>query len=141
MTAITARQQLASKSKSKSKSKNNGKGKGFTLIEVLVALAMVAIALAAGARASYALTDSVSRQSNLLMAQLCAENEIVKIRLSRQIPNVGNSTANCEQAGRSLPVNVTISPTPNTEFRRVSVSVAQTDGLTILQLSTVVSGR
>jgi general secretion pathway protein I len=129
VTAITARQQLASK------------GKGFTLIEVLVALAMVAIALAAGARASYALTDNVSRQSNLLMAQLCAENEIIKIRLSRQMPNVGNSTANCEQAGRSLPVNVTVSPTPNAEFRRVNVSVAQADGFTILQLSTVVSGR
>ena len=111
---------------------------GFTLIEVLVALGMVAIALAAGARATYALTNNVSRQSGVLLAHLCAENEIIKIRLSRQMPNVGDSTVACEQAGRIVQVSVSVLPTLNTEFRRVDIKASESDG-SILQLSTVVT--
>lgn len=111
---------------------------GFTLIEVLVALGMVAIALAAGARATYALTASATRQSDLLLAQLCAENEIIKIRLAPQMPDVGNSTAVCEQAGRTLQVSVAVQATSNTEFRRVDVKASQADGA-VWQLSTVVA--
>lgn len=111
---------------------------GFTLIEVLVALGMVAIALAAGARASYALTNSATRQSDLLLAQLCAENEIIKIRLAPQMPNVGNSTVVCEQAGRTLQVSVAVQATSNTEFRRVDVKASH-DGGAVWQLSTVVA--
>jgi general secretion pathway protein I len=111
---------------------------GFTLIEVLVALGMVAVALAAGARATYALTNNVSRQSGVLLAHLCADNEIIKIRLSRQMPNVGDSTVACEQAGRIVQVSVSVLPTPNTEFRRVDVKASES-GDSILQLSTVVT--
>ena len=84
---------------------------GFTLIEVLVALGMVAVALAAGVRATYALTNNVSRQSGVLLAHLCADNEIIKIRLSRQMPNVGDSTVACEQAGRTVQRSVSVLPT------------------------------
>ena len=56
---------------------------GFTLIEVLVALGIVAIALTAGLRATAALTDNAMRQSDILLAHLCAENELVKARLSQ----------------------------------------------------------
>lgn len=111
---------------------------GFTLIEVLVALGMVAIALAAGARATYALTADVTRHSDLLLAQLCAENEIIKIRLAPQAPNVGNSTVVCEQAGRTLQVSIAVQPTSNTAFRRVDVKASQ-DGGAVWQLSTVVA--
>ncbi len=111
---------------------------GFTLIEVLVALGMVAIALAAGARASYALTNNATRQSEMLLAQLCADNEIIKIRLAPQIPNVGNSTVTCEQAGRTLQVSVAVQATSNTEFRRVDVKASQAGGA-VWQLSTVVA--
>jgi general secretion pathway protein I len=111
---------------------------GVTLIEVLVALGMVAIALAAGARAAYALTASATRQSDLLLAQLCAENEIIKIRLAPQMPNVGESAVACNQAGRTLQVSVSVQPTSNTEFRRVDVKASQADG-PVWQLSTVVA--
>lgn len=115
-----------------------GKCAGFTLIEVLVALGMVAVALAAGARATYALTNNVSRQSNVLLAHLCAENEIIKIRLSRQMPNVGDTTVACEQAGRTVQVTVSVLPTLNTEFRRIDVTIGEAEN-SILQLSTVVT--
>ena len=77
---------------------------GFTLVEVLVALGIVAVALIAGLQASSALTTNALRQSDVLLAHICAENELVKMRLSRQMPNVGDSDQPCEQAGRVLAV-------------------------------------
>jgi general secretion pathway protein I len=111
---------------------------GFTLIEVLVALGIVAIALVAGFQATSALTNNAWRQSDVLLAHLCAENQLVKVRLSRQMPGIGDSTEACEQAGRGLQVTLSVQPTPNPEFRRVDAQVS--DGNTpVLQLSTVVT--
>ena len=110
---------------------------GFTLIEILVALGIVAIALLAGLQATTALTNNALRQSDGLLAHLCAENELVKIRLSKQMPGVGDSSGSCEQAGRSFTVNLSIRPTPNPSFRRVDAQVF--DGKSpVLRLSTVV---
>jgi general secretion pathway protein I len=111
---------------------------GFTLIEVLVALSIVAVALAAGTQAMQSLTNNSVRQSDVLLAQLCAENELVKIRLSRQLPSVGDTSLVCEQVGRVLQLNMTVRPTPNPEFRRVDAKVSK-DGTPVLQLSTVVT--
>ena len=113
------------------------KQRGFTLIEVLVALGIVAIALVAGLQATTALTNNALRQSDVLLAHICAENELVKVRLSRQMPGVGENSVPCEQAGRSFSVNVAVLPTPNPSFRRVDAQVM--DGvLPVLRLSTVV---
>jgi general secretion pathway protein I len=110
---------------------------GFTLIEVLVALGIVAIALLAGLQATAALTNNAQRQSNVLLAHVCAENELAKVRLSKQMPGVGDTDVPCEQAGRSFQVRVTVSPTPNPSFRRVDAQVL--DGAyPVLRLSTVV---
>ena len=111
--------------------------RGFTLIEVLVALGIVAIALVAGLQATTALTNNALRQSDVLLAHICAENELVKVRLSRQMPGVGDSSVPCEQAGRAFSVNVAVLPTPNPSFRRVDAQVM--DGrIPVLRLSTVV---
>ena len=64
-------------------------GRGFTLIEVLVALGIVAIALVAGLQATMALTNNAQRQSDVLLAKVCAENELVRLRLTRQFPGIG----------------------------------------------------
>lgn len=112
-------------------------GRGFTLIEVLVALAIVAIALAAGVQATSALSNNAMRQSDLMLAQLCAENELVKARLSKQMPGVGDSSVACEQGGRAFSVTVSVLPTPNPSFRRVD-AVVQDGAAVVLRLSTVV---
>ena len=97
--------------------------RGFTLIEVLVALAVVAVALAAGVKATGALTQAAERQSAQWLAQLCAENALVELRLARQLPNTGDSSSTCEQAGQSMQVRISVQPTPNPIFRRVSPKV------------------
>jgi general secretion pathway protein I len=109
---------------------------GFTLVEVLVALGIVAIALVAGLRATAALTNNAQRQSSVLLAQMCAENELVKMRLGRQMPPVGEGDVACEQAGVALQVHLKVSPTPNPSFRRIDVQVFE-GMVPMLRLSTV----
>lgn len=113
---------------------------GFTLIEVLVALAVVSVALVAGLQASGALTRAAARQSEQWLAQLCAENELTRLRLGRQLPGVGDSTVSCEQAGQSLLVRLVVATTPNPNFRRIDAVVEGTvdgDAVRLLTLSTV----
>jgi general secretion pathway protein I len=113
---------------------------GFTLIEVLVALGIVAIALMAGLRSTDALTRNASRQSTQWLAQICAENEFSRLRLSRQVPPIGESKVACPQASLNLQVNLSVQVTPNPNFRRVDARVVQvqgSDATPLLQLSTV----
>ena len=114
--------------------------RGFTLVEVLVALSIVAIALTASVQATLALTRNAERQSDTLLAHLCAENELVKIRLARQMPGVGDTRLPCEQGGQNLSVDLKVRPTPNPNFLRVDAQVLQgnEDAAPILRLSTVV---
>lgn len=111
--------------------------RGFTLVEVLVALGIVAIALGAGLQASGALTRYAQRQSDLLLAQVCAENELVRLRLLRQLPGIGDSRVVCEQAARSLTVDVAVRATPNPNFVRVDANVQDETQTPIWRLTTV----
>jgi general secretion pathway protein I len=111
--------------------------RGFTLVEVLVALSIVAIALMAGLQATTALTRNALRQSDIILAQLCAENELVQARLSRQMPSVGDTQVPCDQAGRQLTVALSVRPTPNPSFRRVDAQVLDGDN-SILRISTII---
>ena len=110
---------------------------GFTLVEVLVALSIVAIALMAGLQATGALTRHAQRQSDVLLAQICAENELIKVRLARQLPGVGDTRIDCNQAGNDFAVTLAVRPTPNPNFRRVDAQVMK-DEIPVLSLSTVV---
>jgi general secretion pathway protein I len=111
--------------------------RGFTLVEVLVALGIVAIALTAGLQATAALTRHAQRQSDVLLAQICAENELIKVRLARQMPGVGDSRIPCEQAGQVFDVALAVRATPNPNFLRVDAQVLKGEA-SVLRLSTVV---
>ncbi len=111
--------------------------RGFTLVEVLVALGIVAIALLAGTQATSALTRNATRQSDVLLAQICAENELIALRLARgQLPGVGDTDQPCEQAGRVFRVLVGVRPTPNPSFRRVDAQVVE-NGVPVLRITTI----
>ncbi len=109
---------------------------GFTLIEVLVALGITAVALLAGLQATGSLVRNADRQTVSMLGQICAENELIALRLRRQLPDNGNRSIECPQAGRLLQVEVSVRPTPNPNFRRVDARVLD-EGRYVLQLSTV----
>jgi general secretion pathway protein I len=110
---------------------------GFTLVEVLVALGIVAVALTAGLKATASLAYNAQRQSDAMLAQLCAENELIRVRLSRQMPPVGDTPGTCEQAGQTLQVIASVRPTPNPNFLRVEARVFR-EQTPLLQITTVV---
>jgi general secretion pathway protein I len=113
-----------------------GRAQGFTLIEVLVALGIVAITLLAGLQATGALSRNAERQQLALVGQICAENELVRLRLLRQLPPIGGTSAECLQAGQALQLSVEVQTTPNPNFRRVDARVLH-QGTPVLQLSTI----
>lgn len=110
------------------------RGPGFTLIEVLVALAIVAVALAAGLRSSGALVQHAQRQGEQLLAQLCAENELVRLRLSGQLPGIGQTQFDCEQGDQTLQGSLVVSATPNPNFRRIEARLLSADQRPLLSL-------
>jgi general secretion pathway protein I len=113
------------------------RSQGFTLIEVLVALAIVGLALLAGLRATGALTLHAQRQSDVLLGQLCAENALHQLRLSRQMPSVGESSRECLQADQTFTLVLNVQPTPNPNFVRVDALVRNTTE-PVLRISTIV---
>jgi general secretion pathway protein I len=113
---------------------------GFTLIEVLVALGIVAVALMAGLQATGALGRNAERQTQALLGQICADNELIRLRLLRQLPGTGTSQSECVQAGQSLQVELSVQPTPNPNFRRVDARVRQ-QGQMVLQVSTIMGSN
>ena len=112
---------------------------GFTLIEVLVALAIVSVALMSGLKVSGALTRNAQRQADVMLAQICADNALNQLRLSQQLPDVGDSRVPCPQAERNFEVALTVRGTPNPAFRRVDAQVF--DAATPVLNITTVLGR
>ena len=92
-------------------------------LALLVALGIVALALMTGLKATQTLTTSAQRQSELLWAQLCADNALNALRLARQMPGIGVRTQACVQAGQTLQVRTEVSATPNPSFVRVDAQV------------------
>ena len=58
------------------------------------------------------------------------------MRLSQQLPGVGQSSVTCVQAQRTFEVQWTIQNTPNPSFRRIDVQVFE-GGTSLLKTSTV----
>ena len=112
---------------------------GFTLIEVMVALAIVAISLAAGSRAASSVVDTSQRLNDVVLAQWCADNELVNLRVSGQLPPVGKTPFTCTQLGRSFKGTLKATPTPNPAFRRVDAIVANEEDRELLTISTVMT--
>lgn len=115
-----------------------GRVHGMTLVEVLVALAVVAITLAAGFKAAGGLTVNAQRLSDLTVAQWCAENQLTGLRLSRVYPGTGDGEFQCRQLGRQLKGLQQVKATPNPDFRRVDTQVLDEQGMSIVNISTVV---
>lgn len=111
--------------------------RGFTLIEVLVALTIVAVALAAGVRATGALTDNAERLRQVLAAQWCADNQLTNLRLARVLPGIGDADFSCDQLGQIYPGKLVTRPMANPNMRQVDAVVLDSNGATLVRLTTV----
>lgn len=109
---------------------------GFTLVEVLVALGMVAVALVAGLGLLASLAERAAREPEALLAEVCAGNELTRLRLARQLPPPGEQQQTCLQAGRRLQVRTTVRASANPDLVQVQVQVRQGQRA-LLSLSTV----
>jgi general secretion pathway protein I len=102
---------------------SNPASRGLSLIEVLVALLILALMLAAASQAISGWLRVAQRQSETLLAQICADNALNELRLRRNMPGTGSSSAACEQAGQVMQVQLEVTPTPNPAFVRVDARV------------------
>ena len=114
---------------------------GFTLLEVLVALVIVGTALGASLRAVGSLTQNSSDLRATMMATWSAENQLSQIRLAHEWPALGQRRFDCVQGELLLVCEENVFTTPNPFFRRVEVSVfdTQNTGRRIVKLTQVVS--
>jgi general secretion pathway protein I len=114
---------------------------GFTLLEVLVALVIVGTALGASLRAVGSLTQNSNALRASMMATWSAENRLTQIRLEKQYPPLGKSSQDCPQAELQLVCEQEVVATPNINFRRVEVSVfdSQNPGRRLIKLNQVVT--
>lgn len=99
------------------------RSRGFTLLEVLVALVIVGTALGASLRAIGSLTQNSNGLRASMMATWSAENRLAQIRLGREWPAFGKRAFGCAQGDLQFTCEEEVLPTPNTNFRRVEVSV------------------
>jgi len=113
---------------------------GFTLLEVLVALVIVGTALGASLRAVGSLTQNSSDLRASMMATWSAENRLSQIRLAHEWPELGQRRFDCPQGELHLVCEENVFTTPNPFFRRVEVSVldTQNNGRRIIKLAQVV---
>jgi general secretion pathway protein I len=98
---------------------------GFTLVEVLVALAIVAVSLISASQVGGAWVLNANRQWQYQLAQVCADNALIALRLSSQLPGMGERSIDCTQAQREMRVVLTVRATPNPSFRRVEAQVIE----------------
>ncbi len=114
---------------------------GFTLLEVMVALVIVGTALGASLRAVSSLTQNSSDLRSSMMATWSAENRLAQVRLGHEWPALGQRRFDCPQGDLSLVCEEQVFTTPNPYFRRVEVSVFDSQGTErrIIKLAQVVT--
>ena len=111
--------------------------RGFTLIEVLVALAIVAITLGAGIKAAGALANNAERLTDVSIAQWCADNQLIGLKLAHPTLSIGDTDFSCEQIGRTYKGKLVVRPTLNPNFRRVDAQIFTDAGSPVLSISTL----
>lgn len=73
--------------------------RGFTLIEIMVAMAIIAIALASLMKASGNHTHSAAYLKSKTLAHYVAMNEVARLQIANQWPDLGSSSKSIEMAG------------------------------------------
>lgn len=101
--------------------------KGFTLIEVLVALTIAAIALAAVSRTVIQAIDTTIALRDRQLALWVAQNQLARIRITREWPKADTTEGSATQMGREWTWKQKVITTPEANFRRIEVEVFKKD--------------
>lgn len=101
--------------------------KGFTLIEVLVALTIAAIALAAVSRTVIQAIDTTIALRDRQLALWVAQNQLAKIRITREWPKADTTEGSATQMGREWTWKQKVITTPEPNFRRIEIEVFKKD--------------
>lgn len=101
--------------------------RGFTLLEVLVALVIVALGLmAAFGQVNQTLTTA-TRLRDKTLAHWVAMNEMTRLRLLGEFPEIGSQSDEVEMARTTWRFTIKVEKTPMATFRRVDITVAFAD--------------
>lgn len=99
--------------------------RAFTLVEILVALAILAIALTAGMRALAQATDTAGALKARTLALWVAQNRLAAAQIAMPWPALGNYSGEATQANAEFTWQAVVSATPNPQFRRIDITVAE----------------
>ena len=99
--------------------------RAFTLVEILVALAILAIALTAGMRALAQATDTAGALKARTLALWVAQNRLAAAQIAMPWPALGNYSGEVTQANAAFTWQAVVSGTPNPQFRRIDITVAE----------------
>ncbi len=97
--------------------------RGFTLIEVLVAVAVLALALGAAIVAGSRYADNTFYLREKTLATWIAHNAIAEAMLQNRFPDEGRQEEEIEFAGRKWNWIAEFENTPDSDLRRMDISV------------------
>lgn len=98
--------------------------RGFTLIEVMIALVIVAISLTGMAVTMGSMLDNATTLRERTYASWIAQNKIVEVRLTNEVPNVGSTSGDIEFANSTWEWRADIAETGVENLLRIDVAVS-----------------
>jgi len=101
--------------------------RGFTLLEVVVALAVVALGIIAAFNLIVQISAGSLHMKEKTFAGWIASNEITRLRLSGEFPEVSQFDGDVEFAGSDYRWRATVSETGVDNLRRIDMDVAYAD--------------
>lgn len=101
--------------------------RGFTLLEVMVALLIISLSLLAMAETMGGALSKTTAMHERTYASWIAQNKIVEIRLTNELPRVGTTSGEEEFANTTWEWEATVAETGIENLLRVDVAVSLVD--------------
>ena len=100
---------------------------GFTLLEVVVALAVVTLGIIAAFNLVVQISTGSLQMKERTIAGWVASNEITRLRLSGEFPDVSQFDGDIEFGGETYRWRATVSETGVEDLRRIDIDISYVD--------------